>query len=189
MIPDIYLKAVIIPFFTALLSIPAWVYANPAETGDNTQTAGTSSGTPAAETAAMAPPALPHVNSLESTPRKMVFIPLNHVFFEHNKAALNERSKNILDDAARYVQLSNNIKRIIIYGHANSIASKEYNNRLSDKRANTVKNYLLKKKIPAELVWVMGWGEDDPLDENWTHRGSQRNRRVEIYMVQYSPQE
>jgi len=115
----------------------------------------------------------------------MEFIPINHVFFPHDKATLDPRSTKILDDTAQYILLSQKIDRVIIYGHANSIAGSDYNDRLADKRANAVKNYLIKKNIPAELMQVTGWGENDPVDENWTHPGSQRNRRVEIYLVQH----
>jgi outer membrane protein OmpA-like peptidoglycan-associated protein len=134
-------------------------------------------------------PRVDSVDSVESSTESMRFIPLDHVFFDHNKATLDPRSIKILDEAAQYILASNNIKRIIIYGHASSIASKDYNDRLSAKRANAVKNYLLKKKIPAESIWTMGWGEDDPIDENWTRAGSQRNRHVEIYLVQLNPKQ
>jgi len=201
MIPDNLLKAVIIPLFTAVLWLPAWGLAESGISGSDGQpgmaglqenrrdSAGAHPDQPGVEMAATVIPSLPHINALEPSPGKMEFIPLNHVFFDHNKATLNKRSMSILDDAAQYVLLSDNIARIIIHGHANSIAGKDYNDRLSDKRANAVKNYLLKKKIPAELMWVTGWGENDPIDENWIRTGSQRNRRVEIYLVQYRTKE
>jgi OOP family OmpA-OmpF porin len=183
------------------LWLPLWTYADSEPGGDESQPAITTdvmqekmpAPVPMAETqaeqastemSAVTAPPLPRINSLGSSSGTMEFIPLNHVFFDHDKALLNQRSKSILDDAAQYVLLSNNIERIIIHGHANSIAGKDYNDRLSDKRANAVKNYLIKKQVPAELMSVTGWGESDPIDENWTRVGSQRNRRVEIYLVQ-----
>ena len=116
----------------------------------------------------------------------MALIPLNHVFFAHDKAVLDQNARRILDDAALYIMGSGGIARVIIYGHANSIAGKDYNDRLSDKRANAVRDYLLEKDIPADLIWLHGWGENDPIDENWTREGGRRNRRVEIYLVEYS---
>ena len=183
------------------ICLPAWTYANPEPAGNGNQPvmatdmmqekmpaqAMSESEHAVAQTTAMTSPPLPHINSLESSPGAMEFIPLSHVFFDHNRATLSPSSKSILDDAAQYVLLSNNVKRVIIHGHANSIAGKDYNDRLSDKRANAVKNYLIKKKVPAELMWITGWGENDPIDENWTRVGSQRNRRVEIYLVQQTP--
>lgn len=181
MIPDKPLKAAIITSILASLWMPAGAYAD-TETidGDTPASAGMT---------ATATSPLPHINTLESSPRVMQFIPLNHVFFDHNAAVLNQRSKSILDDAAQYILLTDNIERVIIHGHANSVATKDYNDRLSDKRANTVKDYLINKKVPVDLMWVTGWGENDPIDENWMRAGSQRNRRVEIYLVQHNQKE
>ncbi len=129
---------------------------------------------------------LPAVSSLDRMAGTMAFIPLNHVFFPHDKSVLDQGAKRILNDAARYIMQSGRTERVIIYAHANSIAGKDYNDRLSDKRANAVRDYLLEQNIPADLIWSHGWGENDPIDENWTREGSRRNRRVEIYIVEYS---
>lgn len=202
MIPDKPLKAVIIPFFAAWLWMPIWGFANPeiitGEGQENTATTmarekpqdtpATSPAEKTVPTTAMAvTPPLPRINSLESSPGKTEFIPLNHVFFDHNRATLDQRSKNILDDAAQYILQSGNIDRIIIHGHTNSIASQSYNDRLSDKRAKAVMDYLKKKDIPEDLMQVIVWGEADPIDENWTRAGRQRNRHVEIYLIQHTP--
>ena len=202
MIPDKPLKTVIIPFFAASLWIPLWGFANPEmATGEDQEnhatamtlerpqdTAATPPGINTANTTAMViTPPSPHISSLELPPGALGFTPLNHLFFDHNKATLNQSSKSILDEAAQFILQSDNIDRVIIHGHASNIASQAYNDRLSDKRAFAVRDYLIKKNIPADLMWVMGWGEEDPIDENWTRAGRQRNRHVEIYLIQHTP--
>ena len=88
---------------------------------------------------------LPQINAFATSAVTMEFIPLDQLFFDHNKAILDQRSTKILDDAAQYILRAGNVDRVIIYGHANSIAGTDYNDRLSDKRANAVRNYLIKK--------------------------------------------
>ena len=199
MIPDIPAKIVIIPLVAAILAMPLWVHADADTTGDRSLQEPASGEMPGKVSAPPGPISenptvemvvdngtpLPLINTYEPPSVVMKFIPVNHVFFPHDKATLDPRSLKILDDTAQYILLSRKVDRVIIYGHANSIAGSDYNDRLADKRANAVKNYLIKKKIPAELMRITGWGENAPVDENWTHPGSQRNRRVEIYLIQH----
>jgi outer membrane protein OmpA-like peptidoglycan-associated protein len=199
MIPDIPAKIVIITFVAAILVMPFGAFAEtvadentsstgPVSPGMQEKTpmpAGPQSENPMIDVVVDNGTALSRINTYEPASVLMKFIPVNHIFFPHDKATLNQRSVKILDDTAHYILLSGKVDRVIIYGHANSIAGNEYNDRLADKRANAVKDYLIKKKIPAELMQVTGWGENAPADENWTHPGSQRNRRVEIYLVQH----
>lgn len=113
------------------------------------------------------------------------FIPLRHVFFAHDQAALDERARQTLDDAVLYLRHATGIGRVIIQGHADHTAGIPYNDRLSDRRTAAVHDYLLAQGIATHLLYIGGLGEHSPIDENWTREGRARNRRVEIYIVRH----
>lgn len=72
-----------------------------------------------------------------------------------------------------------NIKRLIVEGHTDSVGSDEYNQRLSRRRAKTVKNILIGELgLPASSIEAVGFGESQPIASNATAEGRQRNRRV-----------
>ena len=117
------------------------------------------------------------------------FITLPHIYFYHDGYALSQEAKNILDGAAQYVyEHDNTVKRIVINGYASDIASTNYNYRLSDRRVYAVWDYLAGMGVPQELMTAHGWGETQPIDENWTRNGRQRNRHVEIQIVKLTDQ-
>ena len=71
--------------------------------------------------------------------------------------------------------------RIRIEGHTDSVGSEQYNQRLSQRRAQTVKSYLVKHfEIGSERLEIAGRGEAEPIDDNDTAPGRQRNRRAEF---------
>ena len=112
------------------------------------------------------------------------FITLPHINFGHDDTRLSPQAADILNGAAQFVfENDNTIKRILINGYTNNIADKDYNYRLSDRRAYTVWDYLAGMGVPPELMVVNGWGENSPIDENWTRAGRQRNRHIEIQIV------
>lgn len=114
------------------------------------------------------------------------FIPLHHVFFEHDRALLDDRARRTLDDAALYLRYATGVDRVIIQGHADYTADEDYNDRLSDRRTDAVRDYLIEQGIAADLLRFGGLGEHTPIDENWTRSGRARNRRVEIYVVRHA---
>ena len=71
------------------------------------------------------------------------------------------------------------VKNFEIDGHTDSDASDEYNQVLSEKRANSVKNFLVSQGVTAEIT-TKGYGESKPVASNDTAEGKQKNRRVEI---------
>jgi OmpA-OmpF porin, OOP family len=76
-----------------------------------------------------------------------------------------------------------NLEVIIAIGHTDSIGSKAYNQKLSLRRANAVKAYLVSKGIEANRVYTEGKGETQPIADNKTKEGRAKNRRVEIEVV------
>jgi outer membrane protein OmpA-like peptidoglycan-associated protein len=74
-----------------------------------------------------------------------------------------------------------------IEGHTDDVGSKEHNLELSERRAASVRDYLVEQGVPAESVSARGFGESQPLASNETAAGRQENRRVEI-VVNESPE-
>lgn len=121
----------------------------------------------------------PQANSLPP----FQFIPLDGVLFDTGKAVLKADAKTLLDDAARYLRNNLAIQRVIIEGHTDETGRRDKNYQLSDRRALAVRDYLIEKGVPAELLHLSGQGEDHPIDEPWSRSGRERNRHVEIYAV------
>jgi OOP family OmpA-OmpF porin len=74
----------------------------------------------------------------------------------------------------------NKDKRVNLSGHTDSIGTEAYNQKLSERRAASVKNYLTKKGIDAGRISAQGFGETKPIADNKTKEGRAKNRRVEI---------
>jgi len=70
-----------------------------------------------------------------------------------------------------------------IAGHTDSTASAETNQKLSENRAQSVRNYLIKKGINKERITAVGYGETQPVADNGTEEGRQKNRRTEVRII------
>jgi OOP family OmpA-OmpF porin len=71
-----------------------------------------------------------------------------------------------------------------IYGHTDNSGTDAVNVPLSERRANAVRSYLLKKGLPEERIETKGFGAAQPVADNKTEAGKSRNRRVEIVLGQ-----
>jgi OOP family OmpA-OmpF porin len=76
-----------------------------------------------------------------------------------------------------------NLEVIIAVGHTDSIGTDAYNQKLSLRRAEAVKAYLISKGIDAKRVYTEGKGEKQPVTSNKTSAGRAKNRRVEVEVV------
>jgi outer membrane protein OmpA-like peptidoglycan-associated protein len=70
--------------------------------------------------------------------------------------------------------------KIAIEGHTDNVGSDEYNMKLSDNRANSVETYLVSQGLNSGSVTAQGFGKNQPVADNGTAAGRQRNRRVEM---------
>lgn len=104
---------------------------------------------------------------------------LNNIFFDYDKATLRQESRAELDRFYDVLQSYPNA-RIEIAGHTDSIASNAYNEDLSQRRAQSVVEYLVMKGYPRENLIAKGYGEEVPVADNGTDEGRQLNRRVEF---------
>jgi OOP family OmpA-OmpF porin len=103
-------------------------------------------------------------------------------FFDFDKAVLKPAGKTKLDDLVGKVK-DINLEVIIAVGHTDSVGSDAYNQKLSIKRSEAVKAYLVSKGIDKSRVYTEGKGEKQPVADNKTGEGRGKNRRVEIEVV------
>jgi OOP family OmpA-OmpF porin len=103
-------------------------------------------------------------------------------FFDFNKSVVKPAGKAKLDDLVGKVK-GINLEVIIAVGHTDSIGSDAYNQKLSVRRAEAVKAYLVSKGIEKNRIYTEGKGEKQPVASNKTNEGRAKNRRVEIEVV------
>ncbi|ABX37347.1 ompA family protein [Delftia acidovorans] len=103
-------------------------------------------------------------------------------FFDFDKSVLKPEGKAKLDDLASKVK-GINLEVVIAVGHTDSVGSDAYNQKLSVRRAEAVKAYLVSKGIEKNRVYTEGKGEKQPIADNKTKEGRAKNRRVEIEVV------
>jgi len=109
-----------------------------------------------------------------------LIVNLSDVLFDFNKADLKPGAREKLAKIAGIV-LSHPGLKMSIEGHADAIGSDEYNQRLSQRRAESVHSYLVTQGVPRdEIVATAGFGEGRPVATNGTAEGRQQNRRVEL---------
>ena len=107
-------------------------------------------------------------------------------FFDFDKSVLKAEGKAKLDDLVGKVK-GINLEVIIAVGHTDSVGSDAYNQKLSVKRSDAVKAYLVTKGIEKNRVYTEGKGEKQPVADNKTSAGRSKNRRVEIEVVGTRP--
>jgi len=103
-------------------------------------------------------------------------------FFDFNKSVLKPEGKAKLDDLVSKIKTIN-LEVIIAVGHTDSVGSDAYNQKLSVRRSEAVKAYLVSKGIEKNRVYTEGKGEKQPVADNKTAQGRAKNRRVELEVV------
>jgi len=103
-------------------------------------------------------------------------------FFDFDKSVVKPAGKTKLDDLVSKVK-GINLEVIIAVGHTDSVGSDAYNQKLSVRRAEAVKAYLVSKGIEKNRIYTEGKGEKQPVASNVTNEGRAKNRRVEIEVV------
>jgi len=104
------------------------------------------------------------------------------VLFDFDKSIVKTEGKNKLDDLATKVKAIN-LEVVIAIGHTDSIGSDAYNQKLSVRRAESVKAYLVSTGVEPNRIYTEGKGEKQPVASNKTKDGRQKNRRVEIEVI------
>ena len=109
-------------------------------------------------------------------------IVLNNVFFDSGKAKLRPESFTELDRLVKIINQYSKL-RIEISGHTDSRGSETFNQKLSQKRAQSVVDYIVKKGVNLAQIVAKGYGEEQPRADNNTADGRQLNRRVEAKIL------
>jgi outer membrane protein OmpA-like peptidoglycan-associated protein len=103
--------------------------------------------------------------------------------FEYDRAVIKPESYPLLDDVAVTLKKHTEFKHIRIEGHTDSRGSEAYNQKLSEKRAEALKTYLVGKGIEADRLSTIGYGESQPIADNKTDAGRAENRRSVFRIV------
>jgi OOP family OmpA-OmpF porin len=104
---------------------------------------------------------------------------LRGVHFNFNKSNIRPGDAAVLDEAASTLKSNPNVT-INVNGYCDAIGGEEYNLKLSDRRANSVVDYLVKAGIPSSQLIPHGYGKTDFVATNKTAEGRAENRRVEL---------
>lgn len=123
------------------------------------------------------PPATPvAVPAPVLKPKKLI---LEGVSFDNDQAVLRPEAKVILDQAAEALKEWGTVK-VQVAGYTDSMSGDDYNLKLSQQRAEAVREYLIGKGVAADRLTAKGYGEAMPIADNATEAGRAKNRRVEL---------
>jgi len=105
------------------------------------------------------------------------------IAFENNGTSLTLESKEILDNVAKLLTANSDVK-IKINGYTDNTGNSSNNRKISFRRAQEVRSYLLTKGIAPMRIFVKGFGSEHPIATNKTEEGRMKNRRVEFEKIQ-----
>jgi outer membrane protein OmpA-like peptidoglycan-associated protein len=100
--------------------------------------------------------------------------------FAFDSAELQEGGEAALDDLAAGIDNMTEVNSISVAGYTDSTGPEDYNMGLSERRAETVKDFLVSKGIPADSIETKGYGENNPVADNSTREGRAENRRAVV---------
>lgn len=108
-----------------------------------------------------------------------VIVNLPDILFSSGRSTLRPRAREVLSRVAGILLVTPEIG-LSIEGHTDSTGSEDLNLRLSERRALAVADYLAESGVPSEIMATFGFGETQPIENNNSPAGRQKNRRVEI---------
>ncbi|MGV3003214.1 OmpA family protein [Vibrio sp.] len=119
---------------------------------------------------------------VEPAPEKdpLPTVTLSKGAFAHDSTELTPEAKTSLDQVATYLKDSPET-RVDVIGYTDSTGSAKYNQKLSEKRAQSASNYLESQDIDKSRITTIGKGEENPIADNSTKEGRENNRRVEVF--------
>ena len=119
--------------------------------------------------------------SLERIEKGKSFV-VENVNFEFGKAHLRKESLNILYNLVNTMKKNPRL-RIEVRGYTDDVGDEKFNQRLSEKRADAVTDYMIKNGISPERIKGIGFGEKNPIADNKTAEGRNKNRRTEFFIA------
>jgi len=125
------------------------------------------------------PPPPPVVAKAAPPPKGTKLATIAGTQFDFNKATIKPAGRDVLDKAVKTLR-DNPEVRVVVEGHTDSIGSDAYNQKLSERRARAVGDYLISQGIAASRITTRGYGKSRPVASNKTEAGRAENRRAEI---------
>lgn len=104
---------------------------------------------------------------------------VGEAYFDFDKAELKPSAEDVLRETVKTLK-DNPDLRVVVEGHTDSVGSEQYNERLSERRAEAVKRYLVRQGIDSSHITTRGYGESRPIADNTSREGRAKNRRAEI---------
>lgn len=104
--------------------------------------------------------------------------------FRHNESVIESSSDSLLDEIASVIRANPQLKRLRIEGHASAEGDASANRKLSEARAQAVRDQLVARGVPEDVLEAEGYGADNPIATNDTEEGREKNRRVEIDILE-----
>ena len=135
---------------------------------------------PAAAPPPAPPPPPPVAQAPPPAPVKKKIV-LRSVHFDFDKSTIRPDAAPVLNEAVATLKAEGGIA-VIVEGHTDSVGTDAYNQKLSHRRADAVRQYLVKHGIPANRITTEGFGESRPVASNDTADGRAQNRRVELHV-------
>ncbi|MBZ0273506.1 OmpA family protein [bacterium] len=128
---------------------------------------------------------LPNKANTATLELRQIILQIGNIQFDYDSANIKVESYPILEDVLdkiriKQAQTDTEIQKIIIEGHTSSEGTEEYNQNLSQRRAESVRNWLVEHGVAADLLDPRGYGESRPIADNETEEGRMKNRRVEF---------
>jgi OOP family OmpA-OmpF porin len=112
-----------------------------------------------------------------------------HINFDLNQAVIKPEFKDELKKAAVFIEVNKDIPYVLVAGHTDALGTDAYNQKLSERRAEAVRQYLIEKHgVDAARIRAKGYGESRPVADNDTREGRYQNRRVEIICCTILPE-
>lgn len=130
------------------------------------------------------PPPPPPMEEAEVKRTKTAIVITKKIHFEFDKAVIRPISFRILDAVVDIMKQNPDIRKVRVEGHTDAKGSDAYNIKLSQRRSNAVRDYLISHGIEADRLVAVGYGETRPVADNGTAEGRARNRRVEFTILE-----
>lgn len=121
--------------------------------------------------------------TIQDTPNEIKILMKDGILFDFDSDNIQDDTKKILEEIKRYYLDRITFKEIIIEGHTDDIGSNEYNQTLSQRRADGIANFFISEGISKEKIKTIGYGEEKPLVKNDNDQDRATNRRVELRII------
>ncbi|WP_285057326.1 OmpA family protein [Pedobacter ginsengisoli] len=122
-------------------------------------------------------------DQVERTENGIKFTFNSEVLFPINSSYLSDVAKSKLEDVAKILKTKDSSRKILVDGHSDATGTANYNQWLSEKRAVSVKTFLVTQGIDEQRIKTAGYGSTQPVASNKTPEGRLKNRRVEVTLL------